>query len=407
MPKFKKRVCVVGLGYVGLPTALLAANSGWRVTGVDVDCKVIVELSSGIKKPLETEVQLLLTKALRNQSVVFTTQPEPSDVFVICVQTPFSTKSFVADLSHVEAAIESIAPVLEKGNLIVIESTVPAGTTEELVELLSSKRPDLVFPGNGKELCDVNVAFCPERVMPGNVIHELMNNRRIIGGVTPQCGIAAKFFFQSFTEAKCDVVSDTRTAELIKLFENSFRDVNIAFANEVATLCDIYDVQCAEVIEACNYHPRVSILAPGIGVGGHCIPVDPNFIIQKSPRQARLIQMARQVNIAREDYIIKKIESIFPDSKNVICFGLSYKPNTADCRESPALRIFRRLREKYGERVSAVDPYVNTDEYSGVKNYFEEDIEKGISDLIILVNHSQLKTINLDACQILFDVREM
>jgi UDP-N-acetyl-D-mannosaminuronic acid dehydrogenase len=276
-----------------------------------------------------------------------TTKPEPADAFLIAVPTPFKG-DHEPDIGFVRAAVESIAPVIQKGNLVVLESTSPVGTTEQVVRWLAAARPDLRFPDAGGGLPEVNVAYCPERVLPGQVVRELVDNDRIIGGMTPACSERAVALYRIFVRGEL-LVSDARTAEMCKLTENSFRDVNIAFANELSIICDKLGIDVWELIRLANRHPRVKILQPGAGVGGHCIAVDPWFIVAGNPKEARLIRTAREVNDSKPHWVVHKVHEAIATSGRaasdltIALMGLAFKPNIDDLRESPALDVAKTL----------------------------------------------------------------
>ena len=300
-------VSVIGLGYIGLPTAAVLASNGLTVIGVDVNENAVDIINQGKIYTVEPELDVLVQTAVQSGFLKATTKPAKASVFMIAVPTPF-IGDHEPDLSYIESAVKAIAPVLEKGNLVILESTSPVGTTEMTIEWMKEERPDLSFPefGNNSAQYDIAVAHCPERVLPGRVIHELISNDRIIGGVTTQCGEQARDLYNVFVEADC-MITDCRTAELSKLVENSFRDVNIAFANELSLICDKLDINVWEMIKLSNHHPRVNILQPGPGVGGHCIAVDPWFIVNAAPNEAKLIRTARLINDSKPDFILDKI----------------------------------------------------------------------------------------------------
>ena len=303
-------VSVIGLGYIGLPTAAVLASNGLTVIGVDVNQNAVDLINQGKIYTVEPELDILVQTTVQSGFLKATTKPAKASVFMIAVPTPF-IGDHEPDLSYIESAVKAIAPVLEKGNLVILESTSPVGTTEMTIEWMKEERPDLSFPefGNNSAQYDIAVAHCPERVLPGRVIHELINNDRIIGGVTTRCGEQARDLYNLFVEADC-LITDCRTAELSKLVENSFRDVNIAFANELCLICDKLDINVWEMIKLSNHHPRVNILQPGPGVGGHCIAVDPWFIVSSSPYEAKLISKARTINNGMPKIVVKKISTV-------------------------------------------------------------------------------------------------
>jgi UDP-N-acetyl-D-mannosaminuronic acid dehydrogenase len=321
-------VSVIGLGYIGLPTAAVFAGRRKRVIGVDVNQQAVDTINRGAIHIVEPELDMLVHAAVTQGYLRATTIPEPADAFLIAVPTPFSD-GYKPDLQFIESASRAIAPVLKKGDLVVLESTSPVGTTEKMAAWMAELRPDLTFPQQTGEQSDIRVAHCPERVLPGHVIRELVENDRVVGGMTPRCGETARALYQSFVRGDC-ILTDARTAEMCKLTENSFRDVNIAFANELSIICDRLDINVWELIRLANRHPRVSILQPGPGVGGHCIAVDPWFIVDSAPEQARLIRTARSVNDAKPAYVIERVERAARRFKEpvIACLGLSFKKNS-------------------------------------------------------------------------------
>lgn len=361
------RVCIVGLGYIGLPTAALIASRGATVIGVDIDPNVVATIASGRIHIAEADLDGLVQKVVFSKKLVARDAPEPADVFLIAVPTPLSgNKKPVID--HVLAAAKSIAPHLAKGNLVILESTSPVGTTEQICDLLAGLRPDLRFPGRGANggTPDVAIAYCPERVLPGRILIELVQNDRCVGGMTPGCAAKARGFYELFVRGKC-IETGARTAEMVKLTENAFRDTNIAFANELSLICDHVDVDAWEVIELANRHPRVDILKPGPGVGGHCIAVDPWFIVDKTPAEARLIRTAREVNDGKPEWVLAKVQAALRErtvagadegSLRIAVLGLAFKPNIDDLRESPALHIAESLVRSTSAKISFVEPNV-------------------------------------------------
>ena len=337
------RVVVLGLGYIGLPTAALLASRGIEVVGVDVNQQVVDTVNQGAIHIIEPDLDILVQGSVHAGKLRATTQPEEADVFLVAVPTPFKEGN-KPDLKYIESAAEMMAPVLKAGDLVVLESTSPVGATEQLSGWLAGHRPDLRFPKPGGEAGDVFIAHCPERVLPGNVIRELVENDRVIGGLTPRCSEVASAFYRLFVRGEC-VTTDSRTAELVKLSENAYRDVNIAFANELSLICEPLGIDPWELVRLANRHPRVNILQPGPGVGGHCIAVDPWFIVSSAPEQARLITEARRVNDGKPHYIVDKIRAAIKDmsSPRVALLGLSYKADIDDLRESPSMDIVLEL----------------------------------------------------------------
>lgn len=357
-PEFSS-ACVVGLGYIGLPTAALIASRGLKVTGVDIDPTIVATVGEGRVHIAEADLDGLVQKCVRSGRLTARREPERADVFIVAVPTPLSeTKRPVVD--HVYAAARAIAPRLARRNLVIIESTCPVGTTEKVCKVLADLRPDLEFPGRtGSGEPDVAIAYCPERVLPGRILMELVQNDRCIGGLMPSCAARARDFYEIFVRGECFETS-ARTAEMVKLTENAFRDTNIAFANELSLICDSLDVDVWDVINLANRHPRVDILKPGPGVGGHCIAVDPWFIVDRAPGEARMIRTARAVNDGKADYVFERARRLIEahPHRPVICLGLAFKADVDDLRESPALAIVERLAGRYGDRISVVDPFI-------------------------------------------------
>ncbi|MDR3572044.1 MAG: UDP-N-acetyl-D-mannosamine dehydrogenase [Candidatus Pacebacteria bacterium] len=352
-------ISIIGLGYIGLPTAAAFAGRRKKVIGVDVSTRVIETINKGEIHIVEPELDMLVNAAVTQGFLRATAIPEPADAFLIAVPTPFMDGN-KPDLSYIEAASKAIAPVLKKGNLIVLESTSPVGATERMAQWMADLRPDLTFPHQFGEESDIRIAHCPERVLPGHVIRELVENDRVIGGMTRKCGELAAELYRIFVEGDC-ILTDARTAEMCKLTENSFRDVNIAFANELSLICDHLDINVWELIRLANRHPRVSILQPGPGVGGHCIAVDPWFIVDSAPDYAHLIRTARNVNDGKPKHVLQRVERAakrFHDPV-IACLGLAFKANIDDLRESPAVEIAREISvHQYGQ-VLVVEPNID------------------------------------------------
>jgi len=361
-------VSMVGLGYIGLPTAAVLASRKIKVIGVDINQHAVDAINRGQIHIVEPELDIIVSEAVSQGYLRATTKPEPAEAFLIAVPTPFMG-DHEPDVSFVEAAARSIAPVLKKGNLVILESTSPVGTTEQMAEWLAQVRPDLSFPQQKGDYADINIAYCPERVLPGRVVHELVHNDRVIGGMTPNCSYRAKQLYKIFVEAEC-IATNVRTAEMCKLTENSFRDVNIAFANELSIICDKLGISVWELITLANRHPRVNILQPGPGVGGHCIAVDPWFIVSKNPEEARLIRVAREVNDSKPNWVLSKVRQAMAEilmahperrasSLKLACFGLTFKPDIDDLRESPALEIAREISLLNPGATLCIEPNIN------------------------------------------------
>ncbi len=367
MTNFEK-ISVVGLGYIGLPTAAIIAKQGIEVIGVDVNSHAVNTINMGKVHIIEPGLEAVVNSVVERKLLKATLVPQEADAFLIAVPTPFKD-GHQPDLTYIEAAANAIAPVLRKNNLVILESTSPVGATEMLSQWLAQARSDLTFPHSHGEQSDIRVAYCPERVLPGRVLEELVNNDRVIGGLTQKCSIQAASLYKKFVSAEC-ILTNARTAEMCKLTENSFRDVNIAFANELSILCNSLNIDVWELISLANRHPRVNILRPGPGVGGHCIAVDPWFIIAAEPENAKIIHAARLINDGKPDWVIKKVlEAVEAYSaknpevkKNEVvigCFGLAFKPDIDDLRESPALEIAHRLCKLHEGKVMVVEPHIS------------------------------------------------
>ena len=353
-----KKVSVVGLGYVGIPTAIAIANRGIPVIGVDINRRIVELINRGQVHIVEPGLDILVQSATKSGLLTATTAPEPADAFIIAVPTPFSD-GFKPDITFVEAAARSVAKVVAKGALVILESTSPVGTTEALARWMAEERPDLTFPHQAGENADIQVAYCPERVMPGRALIELVENDRVIGGITRRCAERAVDLYRVFVSGECRLTT-SRTAELVKLVENSFRDVNIAFANELSIICEKLDVDVWETIGLANQHPRVNVLRPGPGVGGHCIPVDPWFIVDAAPEEARVIRSARLVNDEMPHRVVSRILDAAKgfDKPRIACLGLAYKADLDDLRMSPAVEIVAELARRSTGQIVAVEPFV-------------------------------------------------
>ncbi|NEV63683.1 UDP-N-acetyl-D-mannosamine dehydrogenase [Thiorhodococcus minor] len=354
----------MGLGYIGLPTASLLASKGFQVHGVDVSPQVVETINAGHIHIREPALDILVKSAVQSGRLTAHTEPAAADIFILAVPTPFKD-DFEPDLRYVEDATRAIAPYLAAGNLVILESTSPVGTTEKVAAWIADARPDLVVPRRGIQEIDVpesvHVAHCPERVLPGQIIRELVDNDRIVGGIDEASTAAAADFYRHFVAGEV-LETDSRTAELAKLTENTFRDVNIALANELSQVCDHLGVDVWDLIQLSNRHPRVNVLRPGPGVGGHCIAVDPWFIVHSAPEQARLIRMAREVNAGKPEQVVAKVRAKAArfQSPTIACLGLTYKPDIDDLRESPALYITAQLGRAQVGRVLAVEPHVDS-----------------------------------------------
>ena len=353
------RLCVIGLGYVGLPTAAVFATSGVEVVGVDIDSERVALVNLGVSPLAEPNLDTLVHKAVASGKLRAQERLTAADAFIIAVPTPLKGEN-APDLSYLQNAAACLAPVLERGNLVVLESTSPVGTTESLCKWLAQARPDLSFPIARGEQSDIRLAYSPERVLPGQIIVELLNNDRIVGGMTPACAAAAAALYRTFSRGTC-ALTTARSAELAKLAENAYRDVNIAFANEIALACEALGVDPWELIELTNHHPRVNVLRPGPGVGGHCIAVDPWFIVHSLPNSTPLIRAARQVNDDKPRKVVDHVLTAcrVTEDPTVACLGLTYKADVGDLRESPSIVVVRALQESMTGRLLVVDPYVD------------------------------------------------
>ncbi|PKH19611.1 UDP-N-acetyl-D-mannosamine dehydrogenase [Enterobacterales bacterium CwR94] len=398
---------VVGLGYIGLPTAAVFASRKKKVIGVDINQQAVDTINRGDIHIVEPDLASVVKTAVEEGWLRATTQPEAADAFLIAVPTPFQ-EGHQPDLRYVQSAAQAIAPVLTKGNLVILESTSPVGATEQMAEWLAAARPDLTFPQQVGEAADILIAYCPERVLPGQVMVELIKNDRVIGGMTPACSARASELYRIFLEGEC-VETNARTAELCKLTENSFRDVNIAFANELSLICADQNINVWELIALANRHPRVNILQPGPGVGGHCIAVDPWFIVAQNPQQARLIRTAREVNDAKPHWVLDQVKKCVADSLTVsnkraseltvACFGLAFKPNIDDLRESPAMAVTQLIAEWHTGTTLVVEPNIaqTPAKLAGLATLVSVEQALARADvLVMLVDHREFRAIASD-----------
>jgi UDP-N-acetyl-D-mannosaminuronic acid dehydrogenase len=406
-----QKVTVVGLGYIGLPTAALIARSGCKVTGVDVSQNVVDTVNNGRVHIEEVDLDGLVQGVVARGALKASTEVEAADVFVIAVPTPHDA-DHRPDISHVLSAAQAIAPRLEPGNLVILESTSPVGTTEKIAELLAAARPDLKIPGRTSGTPDIFLSYCPERVLPGRILVELVDNDRCIGGITPRCARKAMTFYRQFVRGAC-VTTTARAAEMVKLVENSYRDVNIAFANELSMIADTMGVDVWDVIRLANRHPRVNILQPGPGVGGHCIAVDPWFLVHGDPENSQLIRTAREVNVKKTQHVIAATAALVaahPEAQ-VACLGLAFKPNIDDFRESPAVDVAAALARQFGQRIKLVEPYARglPVEFVGTGASLI-DLDDALGEcaiLIVLVDHDVFKSVPLSerSDKIVYDTR--
>ncbi|OOF02892.1 UDP-N-acetyl-D-mannosamine dehydrogenase [Salinivibrio sp. MA427] len=402
-----EKISVVGLGYIGLPTAAMFASHKKYVVGVDVNQHAVDTINQGEIHIIEPELDHIVSAAVAEGYLKATLKPEPADAFLIAVPTPFLPRKKdeipTPDLSFIEAASKAIAPVLKKGDLIILESTSPVGATEQVADWLAVARNDLTFPQTHGNKADVNIAHCPERVLPGHVVRELVENDRVIGGMSSRCSERSVELYRTFVKGEC-VVTNARTAEMAKLTENSSRDVQIAFANELSIICDKLDINVWELIALANRHPRVNILQPGPGVGGHCIAVDPWFIVSNTPEQSKLIHVARDVNDSKPSWVVEKVKLAIadylqanPDKRvcevTVACYGLSFKPDIDDLRESPAMQIVKKIVSLHSGNVIAVEPNIHELPSSLEQAQLESfEIAKKTADIhVLLVDHKEFK----------------
>ena len=397
-------VCVVGLGYVGLPTAAVLASRGIRVTGVDVNPRTVESINAGQPHIIEPDLDMVVHGAVSKGQLSARTEPVEADAFIIAVPTPFDDDR-KPDLSYLEAATHAIASVLKKGDLVVVESTVPVGATQQVALWLAADRPDLQMPDlkMPDAAHDICIAHSPERVLPGRVLLELVRNDRVIGGLADDCAARTATLYSAVVEGEMHLTT-APTAELVKLSENAFRDVNIAFANELANVAEPLDIDVRDVVRLANHHPRVNILSPGPGVGGHCIAVDPWFIAATAPDRTPLIQTARNVNDARPGVIAKQIAAL-PSVKSgaaIACLGLSYKADIDDLRESPSIHVVIALRKLVDNPIIVVEPHIDTlpTTLSALKGICLMAFDEAITDagaIALLTDHKAFTRDNSDA----------
>lgn len=385
--------------------------------GVDVNQAAVDTINRGEIHIVEPDLDMVVHAAVTEGYLRATTSPEPADAFLIAVPTPFKHEH-EPDLTFIEAASKSIAPVLKKGDLVILESTSPVGATEQMARWLAEFRPDLTFPQTHGETSDIRVAHCPERVLPGHVLRELVENDRVIGGMSEKCSEAASRLYKIFVKGEC-IITNARTAEMCKLTENSFRDVNIAFANELSIICDKLDINVWELIRLANRHPRVNILQPGPGVGGHCIAVDPWFIVSKTPDEAKLIRSAREVNDYKPFWVLEKIKLAVADvlqkqpektarDVSIACFGLAFKANIDDLRESPAIAIAQQVVASHPGRVLVVEPNIEElpEKFSVNLTLASADSAMQVADVVVLlVDHKEFREIIPHPRQLVVDTR--
>ncbi len=405
-----KTISVIGLGYIGLPTAAMFASRKKKVIGVDVNQYAVDTINRGEIHIVEPDLDMLVSAAVQQGYLKATLVPESADAFLIAVPTPFKTckqgEVPEPDLSYIKSASEAIAPVLKKGDLVILESTSPVGATEQMAAWLADARQDLSFPQTAGEWADINIAHCPERVLPGKVVTELVQNDRVIGGMSKRCSERSVELYKTFVMGEC-VVTNARTAEMAKLTENSSRDVQIAFANELSMICDELDIDVWELISLANRHPRVNILQPGPGVGGHCIAVDPWFIVSKTPETAKIIHTARNVNDYKPEWVIDKVKVAVADFLNVnptktakdvtiACYGLAFKPDIDDLRESPALDITESIAKNHPGDVLAIEPNITSIDIDNVSLVSIDESLTRTDIHVMLVDHKQFKKIKIN-----------
>lgn len=396
-------ISILGLGYIGLPTAAVLANSGRLVIGVDINPRIVETINQGQVHIIEPELELAVQQAVEKGQFFATTEVQPADAFIIAVPTPLTNNQ--PDISHIHSAVLAIAPVLRKGNLIILESTSPVETTEKMAKWLTEARPDLSFPIQNQIESDIYIAYCPERILPGKAMTELLENDRVIGGLSEKSTEQAVDLYQIFAKGQC-LKTDARTAELCKLVENSFRDVNVAFANELSMICDELKINIWELIKLANHHPRVNILQPGAGVGGHCIAIDPWFIVSNSPKYSRLIRTAREVNDSKPHWVLEKVKQLLveytiakdckPSEVTIACLGLAFKPDIDDLRESPALMITQQIASWHRGSVLAVEPNIQSLSLDNIELVDLNDALAQADILVLLVDHTPFKKVSLE-----------
>ncbi len=401
-----KNICVFGLGYIGLPTAAMFAHHGANVIGVDINQNAVDTINQGKIHIVEPGLEAIVKQAVDKGNLKASLTPVHSDAYLIAVPTPFKGDDHEPDLSYIQAVSKVLAPLLQKDDIVILESTSPVGATEKMVEWLAEERADLTFPKyyEPDNEADIFVAYCPERVLPGKVVEELVSNDRIIGGMTKESTKKAQEIYRIFVEGDL-LATNSRTAEMAKLTENASRDVSIAFANELSIISDKLDINVWELIELANHHPRVNILQPGAGVGGHCIAVDPWFIVNQNPEEAKIIRAAREVNDSKPDWVVDKVNTEIEKLKiegiekpTVALLGLAFKPNIDDLRESPAVSIASKIMQRDDIQLIIVEPNIdssNTDNFFVNKLTTLEDATNKCDLLIILVGHKDFEVIDI------------
>ena len=391
------KICIMGQGYIGLPTAALFTRNHCEVVGVDINEQIVENLNKGIIHIEEPGISDIIKNAVKNKVYTASLTPEKADAFIITVPTPYIVENYSCDLSYVITACETIIPYIEKGNTVIIESTIAPMSTDETIKPIFEKTGFTIGE-------DLYLAHCPERVLPGKIIEELIHNDRIIGGVTPECAVKASEVYGQFVEGDL-MLTEAKTAELSKCMENTFRDVNIALANELAKICAEIGVNALDVIEMANKHPRVNLHSPGPGVGGHCLAIDPYFIYAKAPETAKIIKLARDTNNSMPDFVCEYVNKIISEGK-IAVFGVSYKGNTGDDRESPAYEIIAKLSTKY--EIAIHDPHIENPNFVS----FEEAV-KDANLILVLCDHDEFKDMDYDyinksmAKSVIFDTKNI
>lgn len=409
-----ENICVFGLGYIGLPTAAMFAHHGANVVGVDVNQHAVDTINQGKIHIIEPGLEAIVKQAVDNGKLKASLTPVHSDAYLIAVPTPFKGDDHTPDLTYIHSVSQALTPLLEKGDVVILESTSPVGATEQMVEWLAEARPDLSFPKYEapETEADIFIAYCPERVLPGKVVEELIVNDRVIGGMTKQSTLKAKEVYQRFVTGEL-LETNSRTAEMAKLTENAFRDVNIAFANELSIIADKLDINVWELIELANHHPRVNILQPGAGVGGHCIAVDPWFIVNQNPDEAKIIRTAREINDYKPEWVIEKINTEVSEVQaqgisrpTVALLGLAFKPNIDDLRESPAVNIAQKMLEMNQAEILLVEPNIKQlPKKLATGNLVALDVAIEQADvLVVLVAHDEFKKEQLSSNARVVDV---
>ena len=397
------KIAVIGLGYIGLPTAAVFASRKKEVLGVDVNESTVNTINKGGIHIVEPQLDIVVRAAVSEGYLRASLKPEPADAYIIAVPTPFLA-NHNPDLSYIISASKAIAPHLKSGNLVILESTSPVGATNEMCQILSDCRPDLTFPNQHGNKSDIRVAHCPERVLPGHVLRELVQNDRVIGGISPKCTAVATDLYKIFVSGEC-IATDAKTAEMCKLTENACRDVQIAFANELSMICEENGINVWELISLANRHPRINILQPGPGVGGHCIAVDPWFIVSKNPTLSNLIKTAREVNDSKPTWVVEKIKRAIsefsqkfpqklPEQVTIACYGLTFKPDIDDLRESPAINIVKSIRSFHIGKTLLVEPNISClpNDLTNLK-LVSLDSAFRLADIhVLLVDHKEFKS---------------